>query len=491
MAVFSWLTKTQAVTALQARLNNSAFWSSAELWVYLVEALRVLNALTEQWNQDWAIGQANGAWVNTGAAAGSPRVRTRTDIDVYTQMQYMLLEPASGGTWTGTSQFSLFDLQNALQRRVQEVIQATACNLGQLSAINALPNTRRYALGDTVLETRRIRGLWVLANATGTGLSGSQSVTLNSAAGVSVGLVITGAGIQTGTFVTGVSGAVISLSLPTTAPLSAAALQFSFPLTMTREDSQAFQWFEPDYLQTNAVPLAWSVGSEPPLSFDVDNSPNSAGAFDVIALSSGPVFNPPSASLLGVPDDWSWLPMYGALADLLGSDAEATDRTRAAYCLKRYTEGLEVMQNSNWLLKATVNGVPVDTPSLYEMDTWAPEWQSSAAVLPMVAQAGIDFLAPTPGVGQSVTLTMVGNAPLLDASNTYVQVSRDDFEAVLNYAQHVAEFKESGPEFTGTVPLLKDFYRAAAGTNKRLLTYGLDVDTLKTAGQRQELEVAR
>lgn len=491
MAVYSWLTKTAAVTALQNRLNNSSFWTAAELWVYLTEGLKIWNAYTEQWNQEWVVGAANGAWINPGTVSGSPRYRTVSDVSLYTQMQYMLLEPATGGTWTGTNQFSIADLQIALQRRVQEVIQATACNLGQLSPINALPNTRRYALGDTVLEARRIRGLWVLANTTGTAASGSQSVTLNSSSGVSVGLAVSGTGIQPGTFVTAVAGSVISLSLPTTGLLSSTALQFSLPLTMTREDSQAFQWFEPDYLQTSAMPQSWGVASEPPLSFAVDTAPNVPGSFDVIALSSGPVFNPPSPSLLGLPDDWSWLPMYGALGDLLSKDAESTDKTRAAYCLKRYTEGLEVMKNSNWLIQVTVNGIPVDTPSVYETDAWAPEWQTSNGNLPAVVQAGIDMAAPTPGIGQSVSLTLVGNAPLLDVSNTYVQVSRDDFEAVLNYAQHIAEFKEGGPEFVGTVPLLKDFQRAAAAVNKRLLTYGLYVDTLKTAGQRQELEVAR
>jgi hypothetical protein len=491
VATYSWLTKTAAISALQARLYGSQYWSSTELWLYLSESLRILNAYTEQWNGDFALGLANGAWVNTGTVAGSPRVRTRTCNDLFTQMEYMLLEPATGGTWTGSSQFSITDLQIALQRRLQEIIQATACNLGQLSPIYALPNTRRYALGDTVLEARRARGLWVLANTTGTAASGALAITLASAAGVSAGQVLTGAGIQAGTFVTAVSGTVISLSLPTTGALSATPLQFSQPLTMTREDSQAFQYFEPDYLQTNAIPQSWGVVSEPPLSFAVDTAPNTAGQYDVLALLSGPVISPPTAALLGVPDDWSWVPMYGALADLLNREPESSDRQRAAYCLQRYAQGLEAMVNSNWLLKATVNGIAVDTPSVYEMDTWAPEWQASNGNLPAVVQAGIDFVAPTPGVGQAISMTLVQNAPLLDVTNTYVQVSRDDFEAVLNYAQHISVFKQPGQGFAATMPLLQDFMRSASATNKRLLTYGLYSEALKTQGQRQEMEVTR
>jgi hypothetical protein len=427
MPTYGWLTQTQAVQALHARLNNSQQWTVGELWVYLSEGLRILNSLTEQWNQDWAVPNATGDWINSGTTMTSPRVRTRTSNDLFTQMQYMLLEPASGGTWTGSSQFDIDDLSVALQRRIQEVIQTTACNLGLLSLINALPNTRRYALGDTVLEPRRIRFI--------------------PAAG------------------------------------------FGNPFTLSREDTQAFQYFEPDYLQTNAIPQAWSVASEPPLSFDVDTSPDVAGQWEVLALTSGPDFTPPAAALLGIPDDWSWLPLYGALADILSKDPESTDRARAAYCLQRYTQGLEVMKNSNWLLQATVNNIPVDTPSVFEMDQWAPEWEEATGNLPAVIQAGIDFVAPTPGAGQSITLTLVGNAPLLDGG--FVQVSRDDFEGVLNYAQHLACFKHGNQEFQGTVGLLEDFFRATTAENQRTLNRGLYTTVLKTEGQRQELEVAR
>lgn len=491
MPVFGWLTKTQAVTALQGRLNNSSFWTATELWLYIVEGLRIWQGLTEQWNSDFAL-SANSGWLNMGTQTGSPRLRSVTDANLYTSMQYMLLEPPTGGgTWTGTPQFNLAALQFALQKRTQEVIQASACNLSQLSPINTTPGTRRNLLPDTVLETRRIRFLGVLANTTGTASSGAQAITLASAAGVVSGQLVLGTGIAPTTFVTGIAGNVVQLSLPTTAALSATPLQFAQPMTMTHEDTQAFQYFEPGYLQTFLTPQSWSVVSEPPLAFDVDTAPNMAGQYDVLVLVSGPVFSPPTPSLLGVPDDWSWLPMYGALADLLSREPESTDQQRTAYCMQRYELGLKAMKNSNWLLQATVDGVAVDTPALQEMDDYAPGWEASQMNLPALVQAGIDFLQPTPGLGQGISMTLVGNAPLLDATNTYVQVSRDDFVQILNYAQHVALFKQGGDYFASTLPLLKGFYEAAMAVNKRLLTYGIFSDTLKTEGQRQDVEVRR
>ena len=487
MATYSWLSQSVAISALQGRLNNTGFWSSTECWNCIVEGLRHWNGLTEQFNSPFNINNANGQWINTGTLAGSPRLRTVTDQALYGQMCSMLLEPQlSGGLWNGTSQFTLQNFLDALQKRTQEVIQATSCNVSQLAQINSTPGVRRSILADTVLESRRMRFLALMVQTTGTAGSGASTVTVGSAAGVQAGQVITGTGLQAGTFVTGITGTAVSISLPTSGVLSSTAVQCYLPITLTREDALAFQSFEPEYLQTASFPQSWAIASEPPLAFDVDIAPATPGYFDVLALSAASTFTPPAASLLGLPDDWSMVPMYGALADVLGSESEATDRQRAAYCLERYTQMLEMMKGSNWLLQTLINGVAIPSTSLAEMDANAVGWQQSQNNLPTLVQAGMDLIAPVPGVSQLVTLQLLGNAPLLDATNTYVQVSRNDFEAVLNYAQHVASFKQGGSSFSNTIPLLKDFYRAAVAVNRRWATYGVFVEMLRAQGKKQE-----
>jgi len=430
MPVYSWLTLSQAISALQGRLQNSSFWTSAECQVYLTEALRIFNALTEQWNTDFAFTASGSTWNNLGTIAGSPRLRTVTDAYLYTQMQLMLLEPPTGAAaWTGTNQFDLASLQETLQKRCSEVTQASGCNLVNLAPLALTPNQRRVVLPDTVLEPKRLR------------------------------------------------------FIPATG--------FGNPITLTREDTQAFQYFEPSYLQTVQTPQSWSVPSEPPLAFDVDFAPNVAGSYDMIALQSGPTFAPPAATLLGIPDDWSWLPMYGALADLLGSESERTDHERAAYCLRRFQDGMAIMRQSNWLVQANCNGVPCDTPSLFEHDSYSPEWQNNANSWPAVVQAGMDLVAACPGTSQSVGLTLVGNAPIPPTLGDYVQVSRDVFDVILSYAQRLATFKEGGEEFASAEVLEKDFYRAARETNKRLMALGIFTDELHTAGKREDIQVPR
>lgn len=487
---YTWLSQANAINQFQERLSDTGqLWTLLELGIYLEEALRVYNALTEQWKIDYTFDTQGSQWVNLGTAALSPRLRTVNDGEIYTQMQYMLFEQPSGaGTWTGTNQFDLDDLTQALSNRRNETIQSSACNLMN-APFATTPGTRRTLLPDNLLESRRIRFLGVVANTTGTAASGSTSMTVATIAGITVGCIVTGTNLQVGTVVTAISGLTLTLSLATTGIMSAAPIQFAFPMTLTREDTQGFQYFEPFYLQTDQTPQSWSVASEPPLAFDVDTAPSGAGSYDYIGLQSGPAFAPPAVNLLGVPDDWSWVPMYGALHDVLSSEPESTDRQRAAYCLKRYQDGLQMMQTGNWLVQAAITGVPCDTPSLYEKDVWSPEWQSLGVLSPCVVQGGIDFVCAAPGTPQTVTLTLVQNAPIL-VGGSY-QISRDDWDSVLDYAQHLACFKLGGNSFLSTLPLLDNFIAACARTNKRLLTYGLYADILNSQGLREDREVPR
>ena len=484
MPVYTWLTLQEAVDALQGRLANSTFWTQAELIVYINESLRLWNALTEQWNQDF-IYNSSPAWTNTGAVTGSPRLRTVTSDYLYTQMQYMLLEPPTGGAWTGTSQFSISDIQFALAKRTTELIQATNCNLTNFP-LASTPNTRRVQLPDTILEPQRVRFL--------------PNVTIETS------------GYGEGGYGEDGYGEGGNLYVPPDANAN----------TLTREDTQAFQYFEPQYLQTEGVPKSWSVSSEPPLAFDVDIAPSVVGIYDFIGLQDSPTSftgydeggygegGYGGGTSLGIPDDFTMVAMYGALADLLGRESEATDHDRAAYCLKRFTDGIAIMNQSNWLLQASLNGVPTDTPAMFEMDSYAPEWQNGSSMFPAVVQGGMDFVnvasARLLGYGEggfgeggfggssevvSVSLTLVANAPLPVGLDDFVQVSRDAFDVVLSYAQRLAAFKMGGAEWAATAILEHDFMRAAAATNKRLLNIGIFDDVLHSQGRRQQMLVPR
>jgi hypothetical protein len=81
---------------------------------------------------------------------------------------------------------------------------------------------------------------------------------------------------------------------------------------------------------------------------------------------------------------------------------------------------------------------------------------------------------------------VVANAPIPVQDSDFVQVSRDVFDIILDYAQMASCFKMGGEEFQKTMPLLANFAKAAIETNKRLGALGLFRDVLLREGQRQE-----
>lgn len=413
---YGWLTFAAARRQLSARLADlqQAQWTDAECGLYIVEALRMWNSLTATWMQDCTPATAAG-WNSLGAIAGSPRVRTLTDVQMYTLMQYHLLEPPTGGVWSGTSQFTMADLSGALQRRRDEMLQVANCNQA-VAQIASLPNIRRTQLADNVLELQRVRFLPVQP---------------------AIG----------------------------TAP----------PVTLVRDDRLGFEYFEPDFYQeAPALPSAWMVSLEPPLSFDVDVPPAVVGQYETLVLLSGASFAPPAATLLGIPDDYAWVARWGALADLLGRESEATDRTRAAWCQKHYEDGLKLMMNMPWITLARLNGQAVDVAPMTDLDRYHPEWDSDATFADGVVTAGTDFLwVPA---GYAVGLTVLGNAPVPVLDTDFLQVSRSAWDACLSMAQVLATFKLGGAEFQSCLGLEKAFIAAATMENERLAKMGIFTD---------------
>ena len=426
MASYSWLNYAAARHQLAARLAidsalSTTFWTDAECGLYIQKALRIFNALTWTWKQDFQF-TSTSLWNSLGLLTGSPRKRTLTDTGSYINLETMLLEPPTGGTWTGTTQFTISDLAQALQRRRDEMLQASNCNQSLLTGIALTPNTRRTALPDTVIDVERARYL-----------------------------PVTGA-----------------------------------PSTLYRDDTVAQEFYEaPLYQQDSGRPQTFMLSSEPPLAWDVDIPPGQPGSYEAVVLQSGAAFSPPTTTLLGIPDDFVWALEWGALADLLGRETEATDRERAAYCLRRYQDGLNLLLKTPWAMLAKVNGAACDMPSIAAMDRYMPEWDSSPTSFgPCVVLGGIDFLAAPAGAG--IGVTVLANAPVPSADADFVQVSRSNWDIVLDLAQSVACFKQGGEEFKQALALESRAIQACAAENSRLKSTGSFSDILVQRGQAQE-----
>ena len=491
--VYQWLKMTDAISQLGQRLNitpsTTSFWTEAELQILLTRALQMFNALTFQWKTDFSF-QSTSLWNSLGSLTGSPRLRTITDTDAYTDLEYLLLEPPSGGTWTGTIQFSISDLSQALQRRRDEMLQVSNANQTLLSGIALTPNTTVTQLSDTVIDVARVRYLPLQVTTTGSASLGASVITVGSTSGIASGQLVTGTGISYPTTVSGVGSGSISISQPTTGAVSG-NLQFFTASTLYRDDTVAQEFYEaPLYQQPPGTPQTFSLSSEPPLSWIVDVPPAQPGNYEAVVLQSGTPLNPPTSTLLGVPDDFVWVLEWGALADLLGRESEATDRERAAYCLKMYQEGLNLLTKTPWIMLGKVNGAAVSIDAIEATDRYDPEWDSNPTGFgPVIVAGGVDFIGAP--VGSNIGVTVLGNAPILDSTNTYVQISPSDADIMYDLAQSRALFKCGGSSFKEAMALEERAIQACAAENTRLKSMGCFSDILVQRGEVQERNMER
>lgn len=430
MSNFSYMTFGALKSELLSRLQDSSaqFTSNVEAGIYLIEALRVLNVQCGVWNTDYQFDFNSGDTWKSINVAGSPRQRTVTDTDIYTQMEAMLMEPMSGGVWAGTNQYNIGLLSAALQYRRDELLLQSAANpvnLLQLSPLLAV----QTVLPDSTLDLFRVR--WI-------------------------------------------------------------AQDSSMPYVLGREDVETANAFGPLLGIQPGAPDSWMITASSPLTFDVSCPPNQPGTWDMIASFAGVSFVPPVTTVLGLPNDWTWVALYGALADVLANSPEGRDSERAKYCLQRYDQGRKAMLKLPWLLEASIASISIDTPSYKEMDSWEQDWEQRHSINdPQIVVGGIDFVALAPFIldsdaSVSSVLTVIGNAPIPSVDADFVQLSRDGVDAVLNYAQHVAMFKAGGKDFALTSPLLDQFEAYCRKKNTQYAALGIFRPQMLLEGNRAD-----
>ncbi len=131
---------------------------------------------------------------------------------------------------------------------------------------------------------------------------------------------------------------------------------------------------------------------------------------------------------------------------------------------------VEVLTALGW--SPFLPGMPVLPCAVRDADDFDSGWQARPPGLPdMCVVGGLDlvgFPLANPSLNVSATAVVVANAPVPAVPTSEIQLGRDDLNAVLDYAQHLAMLKRGGAEFAGTVPLLQAFFARASRYNASL-----------------------
>jgi hypothetical protein len=428
---YTHTTWAQLKTALSLRLSdpNKVYWTDGELGLYLVEALRTWAVLTAYWRDTGVINStASTPFYNLTSLLNADGLallsNTTKDQDLVTRIQYHLLEPATGSSWTGSEQFTLADVTNSIQKRRDQLLADTGCVVTRTSGIALAPGTTRVFLSDSVIAIRRLA------------------------------------------FTASIGGAVTPL-LPS--------------------DILSQRNYASDELYTPNPPYSYSSASARPTEIVMVPPSNQPGTLDLVSVQTGAALNPAVGVVLGIPDDYTWVVKWGALADLLAKDGPARDQIRSAYCERRYQLGVELIKMTPVVVNAEINGVPLDTDSLTNTDAYNSSWQSTTGTPIAVASIRtLVALSPCPNGVYSTTFDVVCKTPIpagILAQTTaddgaFVQIGREQLDAILDYSQHIASFKMAGEEFRATIKGAENFFNAALAYNERLASANPNVLTL-------------
>lgn len=407
---YAYITLATLRTALAARLQDPAFtfWLSTELDVYIREALRTWNAMAA-WYRDRMVFNTTPSvpFYDIATVPNSLVPRTVTDLSLFQEIEYHLLEPPTPGTWTGSEQFNAADITQALQRRRDQFLLETGAVLLHESSVSGSLLTGRFDLDDTTIDVRRAAYLDANGNYT----------------------------------------------------------------TLDRSDEYELSAFAPGWSANPDFPSYFSVMTTPPVRVQVAPLPNIAGVLDLVTINTGAALDPTVPTILGVPDDYAWVIKWGALADLLTKDGPPSDPFRANYCQQRWSEGIMLTRVAASALFAQLDGLDTHIESLRDLDTNVLNWQNIAPGPPLViAMAGLNLLIlePVPDANpHSVTLDVIRNmpVPLVDADQ--IQVGREELDVILDYSEHLASFKMSGAEFQATQPAYQRMVQLAMQQNER------------------------
>lgn len=440
---YNQITLIGLANALAQRLGdpNFVYWPGAELLNHITEALRVFQALTGWYRETGVLDVtsyglmgpyfdlSNGTYFPNGSSSfpitTGLLTYNVTDQDVLTEIAAALLEAPinyATGLWQGTEQFDAVQFYTALQNRIWRFLGDTGVYLKWINQ-NLGAGFPLYSsrLYNYTLDVRRAN--WVDAD-------GVRRI-------------------------------------------------------MNRVDAWDVRSYATSSFSPTPYPKYYSFDPNTQPSINWYPPANDIGTFELLYVPSGPtVGGATPVPLVGCPDDYCWAIKYGAMADLLGQDAEVRDPDRAAYCEQRYQMGVELAKTAVAVQMVYQNGAPLPIISSFEADHHARSWVNQSAGTPRYAIVeGRCIIAFDKVPTSNVAVDVIRNMPVpVSGEDQHVQCPNDALDSILDYSQHVASFKMGGYEFNATTRMFANFMMKAAQYNERIRQYSFYKDALRQAG---------
>jgi hypothetical protein len=156
---FTAISLGQATIDLAARLGDPGFvrWTQSELADLIRSSLREFNAISGHFRSAAVFNTtANTPFVDLSVAVPSLLGRTVTDRDLVATIQAHLLEPVTPTSWSGTAQFTLADVVQAIQRRRDQFLMDSGLVLTRTTPSVGPTMGGRIQLDESIITVRRV-----------------------------------------------------------------------------------------------------------------------------------------------------------------------------------------------------------------------------------------------------------------------------------------------------------------------------------------------
>jgi hypothetical protein len=427
--VYSFL---QLRNELANRLNDpqKVFWTDAELGVQIQNALRFWNVLTGDNKQWFSLAVEPGTvWYDFQQMVNGPRQSYLTDANLYSWLQYALLEPQQPNAVLLTKQYSTDDLVQAVQRKRDEFLFKSRCT-SVVEPLNVQPNNRTVALPVTVIQV--MRAYFLPAAGGGWPLPRGDEWTSTA-----YDVDLTPGDPET--FSAGIEP-------PLTMELDPAPDQPGIVECLTVESQKTLQAGCPSilYIPSDFVPgLLW-------------------GAL---------------ADLMG--------------SAMEKSDQARANYARSRYdqfveLINNYPFVLAARVTSQALGLA-----PLFVDAVEVLDIWENNWRTQEANPSVVGLSGQNLVAFPTAQAMNISLLLVANTAVPVNDGDCILLGREIIDAILDYAEHTSLFKCGGAEFLESMALFKNIIELASQRNNKIKAMSTFRDLLYGRAQREDVFAAK
>lgn len=382
---------------------TKTFYQDAELGQYIIEALRWWGLSAMYFRESATVETVSGQAfydltedVLDATQTDLLQSLTVTDRDVISDLLYNLMEDQItnwAGGWVGSEQFSLEEISDLLSKSRDQLLKLTGV-VGRRQEYILAGGQQRVFLDDDLIKILR-------AEVDEDGSDG--------------------------------------------------------PLLMWAGDSQQIQSTTNGGLPVVGRPRSYLTNYTPTLALDVYPPAQTQSTLGLHVVESDAVLDPTvAATPLGLPDDACWIAKYRTMDDLLGGDGLGRAPQISEYAASRWEQGVDALSQYQSIVWSTVGGKRMTVSSLAELDVHRPRWQQTSGTPRSLHLLNWNVFAvyPVPDGVYRLELEIVRKAPIPTSDDDFIQVGREQMDAIWDYASHIAMIKCQGTEFDQSMDLL-------------------------------------